>query len=98
METFKIVIVEDDFQFALKVEMLLDEMGLKLEKAFDSAEEAMPYIRSNPPDLVLLDVFLKGKMTGVELANQVNDLGISFIIFSFKKTSSKTKSGGLDRI
>ncbi|MEM9821305.1 MAG: LytTR family DNA-binding domain-containing protein, partial [Bacteroidota bacterium] len=32
--------------------------------------------------LVLLDVFLKGKMTGVELANQVNDLGISFIIFS----------------
>ena len=74
--------VEDDFQFLLKVEMLLDEMGLKLEKKFESAEEALPYVRSNPPDLMLLDIYLKGKMTGVELANAVNDLGISFIIFS----------------
>jgi Response regulator of the LytR/AlgR family len=82
MDSFKIVIVEDDFQFVLKVEMLLDEMGLKLEKSFDNAEEALPYIRSNPPDLVLLDIFLKGEMTGIELANQVNDLEISFIIFS----------------
>lgn len=82
MDSFKIVIVEDDFQFVLKVEMLLDQMGLKLEKSFESAEDALPYIRSNPPDLVLLDIFLKDKMTGIELAQQVNDLGIFFIIFS----------------
>ena len=82
MDSFKIVMVEDDFQFMLKVEMLLDEMGLKLMAKFESAEEAMPYIQANPPDLILMDIFLKGKMTGVELANKVNDLGIAFIIFS----------------
>lgn len=82
MKTLDIVMAEDDFQFVVKVEMLLDKIGLALQKRFDSAEEAIPYIRSNPPDLILLDIHLQGKLTGTELANVVNDLGISFILFS----------------
>ncbi|WP_333864694.1 sigma-54-dependent Fis family transcriptional regulator, partial [Chitinophaga sp.] len=47
-----------------------------------SVPQAQELIRENKPDLVLLDIFLKGKQTGIDLAHELREQHIAFIYLS----------------
>lgn len=72
---------------ALDVEMLLDEMGLQLAAKVDNSEAALKFIHSEQPDLIIMDVELKGEKSGLDIAKEINHLRIP-IIFT---TSYKDK-------
>jgi DNA-binding LytR/AlgR family response regulator len=76
METLRFVIVEDDLSFALELEMLLDELGYTIAGKSDHAETALALILREKPDIVLMDIELKGKLSGVEIGEILAPLGI----------------------
>jgi len=60
----KILIVEDDFSFALDLQMLVEKLGYHVQAVVDSAEKARELIQRKAPDAILMDIDLKGEMTG----------------------------------
>jgi len=82
MRELEVVIVEDDPLFALEVEMMLSDLGYTKVSIFSNAEDAKKYINKSKPDLLLLDVYLKGKMNGIDFAEEIISLAIPCIFFT----------------
>ncbi|NEN22160.1 response regulator transcription factor [Cryomorpha ignava] len=64
----KILVVEDEMIIAAKISMYLIEMGYEVTGIIPRSEEVLNHLELNDPDIVLLDIQLKGDMDGVELA------------------------------
>ena len=64
----KIVIVEDEMIIGAKISMYLIELGYEVTGIIPRSEEVIHHLQVNDPDIVLLDIQLKGQMDGVELA------------------------------
>ena len=78
----KILIVEDEMLIAAKISTLLTELGYEVTGILPRAEDALVQVEDNVPDIALLDIHLKGKMDGVELAlalNKERELPVIFL-------------------
>ena len=78
----KILIVEDEYIIANDLELILTEAGYPVIGVADSVAEALVLMEEQKPDIVLLDIYLKGRETGIDLARQLEELGIPFIYIS----------------
>jgi DNA-binding NarL/FixJ family response regulator len=89
LDKIKISIVEDlevvRTGLAAIINMGTDFMVLN---SFDTAEEALPGILSNPPDIVIMDIHLPG-MNGIECIKKIKDKkpGIQFMMFTIYENS-----------
>ncbi|GAB3800041.1 hypothetical protein GCM10028819_24560 [Spirosoma humi] len=84
----KILIVEDEYIIANDLELILDEAGYPVIGVADSVAEALTLMGQQTPDIVLLDIYLKGKETGIDLAKQLEELSIPFIYISANDNKS----------
>jgi len=64
----KILIVEDDMIIAADVSMQLTKLGYEVIGINIRGEDALKTIESNRPDIILMDIVLKGEMNGIEAA------------------------------
>jgi len=71
MENVNIMIVEDERIVALDIKSSLGNLGYTILAIVSSGETALKKIAENQPDLVLMDINLKGEMDGVETAEKV---------------------------
>ena len=71
MKNFKILIVEDENIIALDIRNILQSLGFIIAGVTASGEESIEIASSNLPDLVLMDIKLKGKMDGISAAKQI---------------------------
>lgn len=78
----KVLVVEDQSIEALNLERILKKAGYEVCGIAKSVEQALAIIEKQNPDLVLLDIFLKGPLTGIDLARKLKDTNISFIYLS----------------
>jgi DNA-binding NtrC family response regulator len=78
----KILIVEDQFIEADYLRMMLTAAGYPVCSIARSVVEARKIIKNEHPNLVLLDIFLKGEFTGIDLAKQLKEEHIAFIYLS----------------
>jgi DNA-binding NtrC family response regulator len=78
----KILIVEDEFIVANALRLLLEKAGYIVCDIASSFEEAMEIIGHQHPGMVLLDIQLEGKLTGIDLANRLRTMDIAFIYLS----------------
>ncbi|MEO8415746.1 MAG: sigma-54 dependent transcriptional regulator [Ginsengibacter sp.] len=78
----KVLIVEDQSIEALNLERILKKAGYEVCGIAKSVEQASAIIEKQNPDLVLLDIFLKGPLTGIDLGHKLRDKNISFIYLS----------------
>jgi DNA-binding LytR/AlgR family response regulator len=78
----EILIVEDNYSFALELEMLLKELGYHNISHLENGEKALQRILTLPPDLIILDMHLKGKLLGIEVAEAVAHLSIPILFIS----------------
>ncbi len=67
----KIMVVEDDIIIRMDLVNRLQELGYTVASMASSGEEATEKARDTRPNLVLMDIKLKGKMDGVEAAEQI---------------------------
>jgi len=67
----RILIVEDEAIVALDIETRLKEMGYGVAGVVGQADEALALAVAARPDLVLMDIRLKGQMDGIAAADQI---------------------------
>jgi len=67
----KIMIVEDEGLIAADLQGRLEHAGYTVPAIADSADEALRAIRETSPDLVLMDIRIKGDMDGIDVAEKV---------------------------
>jgi two-component system response regulator HydG len=78
----KILIVEDQFIEANNLKLILQNAGYQVLIIAKTVPEAMRIIAEEQPDMVLLDIFLKTKETGIDLAKILKQKSIAFIYLS----------------
>ena len=71
MATKRIFIVEDEGIVAADLEDRLKRMGYVVAGKAASGEKAVEQVATTKPDLVLMDIILKGEMDGVEAAELI---------------------------
>ena len=64
----KVLIVEDEYLVALHLQMQLSRAGYRVLEPAASAEKVLAIAQQEPPDVVLMDLTLAGKMDGLEAA------------------------------
>ena len=65
MNPIKILVVEDEVIVAEDIGFRLKKLGYIVTATVASGEEAIEKVAENRPDLVLMDIVLKGEMDGV---------------------------------
>ncbi len=78
----KVLIVEDQFVEANDLQLMLVKAGYGVCGIARTVVIAQKMIEQEKPDLVLLDIFLKGKLTGIDLARELKENNIAFIFLS----------------
>jgi len=73
VEEARILIVEDEKIIARGLSDVLVHLGYTVVAAVASGEEAIQKATDLHPDLVLMDIVLKGRMDGIEAARQIRD-------------------------
>jgi DNA-binding LytR/AlgR family response regulator len=66
--TIKILIVEDEMIIAANISLQLTSLGYEVTGIIPRGEEALLHIEQQQPDIVLLDINLKGNIDGIETA------------------------------
>lgn len=82
MNRKKILIVEDEFIIADVLSNILQTAGYDVCGIADNVKEALGLVEEFKPELVLLDIYLKGKLTGIDLAYRLGQANIPFIYIS----------------
>jgi DNA-binding LytR/AlgR family response regulator len=66
--SIKILVVEDEMLIGAKISMLLTNMGYEVTGILPRGEDALINVEENKPDIIILDINLKGKIDGIETA------------------------------
>ena len=78
----KILIVEDQFIEANNLQMILEKAGYSVCTIARSVPIALEVVETEKPDMVLVDIFLHGNLTGIDLARKLREKDIAFVYLS----------------
>jgi len=71
MARARILIVEDDAIVAEHTQVMLKNRGFAVTAIVTSGAEALAMVNEKSPDLVLMDIMLKGEMSGIQAADEI---------------------------
>lgn len=66
--SIKILVVEDEMLIGAKISMLLTNLGYEVTGILPRGEDALIQVEENRPDIIVLDINLKGSIDGIETA------------------------------
>ena len=67
----RILIAEDEYIVAIGIKKMLKSLGYMVTGVASSGEDAINKAESTFPDVVLMDIMLKGNMDGIEAAKEI---------------------------
>ncbi len=67
----KILIVEDEMIIAANISLQLSNLGYEICGIVPRGEEALLHLKEQQPDIILLDIHLKGRLDGIETAEHI---------------------------
>ncbi len=80
---YSILVAEDEHIVAMDIQNILVDLGYKVNSVVDSGEEVLRRIEIDRPNLVILDISLKGKISGLECADYLSkNYDIPYIFLS----------------
>ena len=85
----RILIVEDEAITALDLKYSLIDLGYEVIDTADTGQDAIDIAAESLPDLVLMDIKLKGDMEGIDAARVISKLRIP-IIYLTANTDDET--------
>ncbi|GAX35973.1 hybrid sensor histidine kinase/response regulator [Nodularia sp. NIES-3585] len=71
IKTVKILVVEDEYILAINLQETLESLGYKVVDIIDSAAAAITKANELRPNLILMDIRLRGEMDGIQAAEQI---------------------------
>ncbi len=69
-----ILIVEDELLIAKNLTRKLKKVGYKIIAVVSSGAEAIAIVNSNKPDLILMDIAIKGDLDGIETMAKIKEI------------------------
>jgi YesN/AraC family two-component response regulator len=78
---FRVLVVEDEILIRKYVILLLESLGCSIVGETAYAEKAISLAREKSPELVLMDIRLKGNMDGIEAAKVIGSHSNAAILF-----------------
>tara|TARA_R110002020_G_scaffold20952_3_gene70839 strand:+ start:1015 stop:1761 length:747 start_codon:yes stop_codon:yes gene_type:complete len=81
-EMTKILIVEDDMIIGANISLQLTNLGYEVTGIVSRGEEAVAQVKDYAPDILLMDINLKGKLNGIETAKAIqksNDIPLVYL-------------------
>ena len=79
MVNFRIMVVEDDGIIALGLQNKLESWGYTVDPLVFSGEDAVEESFQRKPDLILMDIGVKGELDGIGVAHRIRELNIPII-------------------
>lgn len=70
MKEAKILVVEDENIVALEIKKRLQKLGYIVPSVASTGEDAISKVEGILPDLVLMDIMLKGEIDGIHAAGR----------------------------
>ena len=96
MTSAHILIVEDERVVARGLQMELEGMGYRVPGLAASGDEAVELVSVTQPDLILMDIVLKGELDGVQTAQRIReqyDIPIVYLsAYEDKETLGRAKA------
>ncbi len=71
MEKIKVLVVEDEFIVSKDIQNSLIKLGYLIVGAAATGEKAIELALSTEPNIILMDIMLKGSMNGIECAEHI---------------------------
>ena len=87
MSDIRVLIIDDEEELAAVIADRLEFRGIKAQTAIDG-ESALKMIKSDPPNIVLLDLMLPG-MNGLEVLKKIKTLELNIPIILLTGYGSK---------
>ena len=78
----RILIVEDDMIIAANISLQLTKLGYEVTGIESRGEEALVHVAMNCPDIILMDINLKGTLNGIETVEAIQrtqDIAIIYL-------------------
>ena len=87
MKHASVLIVEDDYSFALDLEMKLEKLGFDIVGNVHNMEDTLQMIQERKVDIILLDLNLHDTFSGVDAGTKITSPAHSGPGFAFCKIS-----------
>ncbi len=87
----RILLVEDDFIISMLLEKQIRRMGYEVASKVESGEKAIEKTREEKPDLILMDIELKGDIDGIETVRKIRTFSDVPVIYLTGNASEKTR-------
>ena len=81
MSKVKVLIVEDEMIVAWDLKQTFERLGNEVLPIAAGAEQAAELTRTGAPDLILMDITLKGDKTGIDAAMEIRQFSQVPIIY-----------------
>ena len=88
------LIVDDEFLIAFDLEASMRELGFDTCTVASNERDAMELAMSNPPDVVVMDVYLGGARAGIEAGRWLREVCGVPVVF----VTAHSDDGTLERI
>ncbi len=76
-----ILIVEDEALIAMLLKIMLEKEGYQICGSFAKGEEAVEFVKTSSPALILMDINLAGTINGIETARSIKTISDIPLIF-----------------
>jgi DNA-binding LytR/AlgR family response regulator len=81
VSTIRILAIEDDPLYVESLKIVMEELGYELMAVVDTAEDALHALSKEHPDVILMDIQINDRLSGIELAKLMKPLTAAPIIY-----------------
>ena len=91
-----VLIVEDEIVLAMGMEYSLEEFGYEVTGIVTTADSAIEHAEKNKPDIILMDIKLKGEKSGIDAAKLIWSYYKIPIVFLTSYSDAPTVQSAMD--
>jgi len=98
MSDIEILVVEDESIIAMDLEQSLKSLDYAVLATVASGEAAIAQLTESQPDIIIMDIKLKGKIDGIEAGKKINKLyNIPIVYMSANADLTKDEHLGINK-
>jgi CheY-like chemotaxis protein len=95
----RVLVVEDEALIRMTLRFMLEDLGCEVVGETSYGEDVRMMCEEVSPEVVFMDIRLKGTMDGIQAAGQVNEAGNAAIVFmSAYDYAGRTQAGNLRNV
>lgn len=87
----KILIVEDELIIMFVMKTFVEKLGYQLADVVSEGKAAIETMKTCNPDVILMDICLKGNMDGIETMEQIRKFSNVPVIYTTADADHKTR-------